>query len=109
MRKMPRLISFGFNGALQPWDSVIKAVQLDQIRADIVVGISKFWINIDGRATLRYGLVQLALEMVSPAEKCVSFGGGMQFQGGFVKIYSTVVIALHLGLISILQKFPRTH
>src|ERR1700675_132365 len=109
MRKVARLISFGFNRALEPRDSVIITMQFDQIRANIVVRISEFGIDVDSRATLLYGLVQFALKMISPAQKCVRFGGGMQFQGSFVKLYGAVVIALHLSLISILQEFPRTH
>src|ERR1700733_9123884 len=102
MRKMTRLISFGFNCPFQPRNSIIKPLQLDEIGANIVVGISEFGININGGTTLLDGLAQLALKMVSPAQECVCLRRGMQFERGFVKLDSAIVITLHLSLISIL-------
>src|SRR5712664_4512731 len=48
MRKVARLVAERFGGALEPWNGFIEAAQLDQIRADIVIGIAEFRIELNG-------------------------------------------------------------
>src|ERR1700756_3793316 len=46
--------------------------------------------------------------MIGPAEKSMRFGCRMQLERRLVELGGAIVIAFHLGLISVLQHFPRT-
>src|SRR5580704_2702706 len=107
VRKMARLITARFNGAFEPWNRFIEAVQFDQIGADVVVRIAKLWIDFDRALALGDGVFDAALKMVRPAEKRIGLGGGVQFERGLIELHSPVVVTLHLRLISVLQNFPR--
>jgi hypothetical protein len=108
MREMARLVALGFHGAFEPGNGFIKPPQFNQIRANIVVGIAKLRIEIDGPAALRDGFVDFALEMISPAQKGMRFRGGMNVERRLIQLHGTFVVAFHLRLIGILKDFPCT-
>jgi len=105
--KMARLITARFNGALEPRYRFIKSAQLDQIRADVVVRIAKLRIDFYRALAFSNGVFDAALKMICPAEKRVGLGSGVQFERGLIELDGPVVVALHLGLVSVLQDFPR--
>ena len=80
MGEMPWFVAARFGGALKPGNRLIVALLLDQVGANVVVGIAKVGVDLNGALALGNGLVNAALKMVSPAEKGVSFGGGMHFE-----------------------------
>ena len=107
VRKMARLVTARFHSAFQPRNRFIESAQLDQIRADVVVRIAKLRIDFDRALALGDGVFDAALKMIRPAEKRVSLGSGVQFERGLIELHGPVVVALHLGLVSVLEDFPR--
>ena len=107
MRKMPRLVAARFRGTLEPGNRVVKAILFDQVGPDVVVGVAKIGIDLDGALALGDGLLDAALEMIGPTEKGVRLGGGVHFEGKSVKLDGAIVIAFHLRLVGVLQDFPR--
>jgi hypothetical protein len=106
MREVARLVARSFDSLLQPGNGFIELAKFNHISANIVVRIAEIGIESDGAFAFRDGIEKLALKMIGPAEKGVSFGGGMEIERGLVKLNGTIVIAFHLCLISVLQNFP---
>src|SRR6058998_808618 len=79
---------------------------LDPVCADVVVRISKRRIHGDRLLTLGNGLVQLALEMIRPAQEGMGFGGGVQLDGAFIELDCELEVALHLQLVGVLEQLP---
>ena len=107
VRKMARLVTARFHSAFQPRNRFIESAQLDQIRADVVVRIAELRIDFDRALALGNGVFDAALKMIRPAEKRVSLGSGVQFERGLIELHGAIVVALHLGLVSVLEDFPR--
>ncbi len=107
VRKMARLIAARFDGALEPWNRFIESVQLDQIGPDVVIRIAEFRVDFDGALAFSNRIFDAALKMVRPAEKCVGLGRRVKFERGLIELDGPVVVALHLGLVSVLEDFPR--
>src|SRR5260370_27655344 len=106
MRKGPRIISFCGDCALEPGNGFVKTLEADQIGADVVVGIAEIRVNLDGALALGDGLVNLSLEMESPAEKGVSLGGRVKRERITIEFDGAVIVAFHLRLVRLLQTFP---
>src|SRR5260370_2063533 len=103
---MARYVARRLGGLLKPRESFFEVPQLNQIRANIVVGIAEFRIDFDGALTLGDGFIEFALKMIGPAQKRMRLGGGMQLQRGLIQLHGALVVAFHLGLVRILQNFP---
>src|SRR5260221_155132 len=91
---------------LEPGDGMVVLAPLDQVRADIVVGVAEGRVHGDGFLALGDGFVDLALIMIGPAQEGMGFGGGMQLDGSLVELGRQVEIALHLQLVGVLKQFP---
>ena len=91
---------------LEPGDGFIEAAEADQVGADVVIGIAEIGIDSDGALALGDGVLDLALEVIGPAEKSVRFGGGIGFEGILVEHHGTVQFAGHLGLVGFLKQLP---
>src|SRR6266542_1358991 len=74
VRIVSRLVAYGLLGALAPRDRFFDPSELDQIRADIVIGVAEVGIDGDGAPALRDGLVQTILHAVRPAEEGMGLG-----------------------------------
>src|SRR3977135_2162200 len=78
--KVPWVISLCRNRLLKPGDGFVKAIEPDEVRADIVVGIAELRIDLDGAFAFGDRLLDLSLEVERPAQKSVRLGGGVQVE-----------------------------
>src|SRR5437667_10104627 len=62
VRVVTRLVAGRLDGRLEPWDRLVEATELDQVRADVVVGIAELRIDGDRLLAPRDRGVQVALE-----------------------------------------------
>ncbi len=67
MREVARVVARSGDGAFEPRDGFVVFFQLDQVRADVVVGIAEFGIYFDGALTFGDGVFDFSLKMISPA------------------------------------------
>src|ERR1051326_4637461 len=105
---MARLVAPGVNRLLQPRNSLIEIALLDHVRANVVVGIAKIGIDLDGAAALSEVVSSVALEVIRPAKECGRFGRGMQTERGVIEFDSAIVVAFHLSLIGVLRSEEHT-
>src|ERR1035438_4759113 len=73
-----RLVAAGLQRALKPRNSFVVFALLNQVRTDIVVGVAKFRVDLDGLFALGNGIVNLSLEAVGPTQEREGFGSGVQ-------------------------------
>src|SRR5258708_28139370 len=74
-------IAIGFvarsaNRSFEPGHRGIPVALLDQICADVVIGISEFRIDFDGLQAFRYGLLEVTLKRISPSAEGVGLSRG---------------------------------
>ena len=105
--EMPRFVTWGQDGLFQPGNRFVVASHLDQVRTDVVVGISKFRIDFNRSFAFRDGVFDLALKMVGPTQEGMRFRAGKDFQRAFIQNHCLVVVAVHLHAIRLLQQGPR--
>src|SRR5687767_7169587 len=101
------LVPFRMHGFLKPRDGVVQLALLDQIGADVVVGIAELGIPGNGAMTLLDRVVEPAHETIGPAEERVRFGRGMGRDGLSVERDGFFQFAFHLPLIGALKELPR--
>src|SRR5260370_3139550 len=106
VRKAPRLVAPRFDGALEQRGRLIVVVLFDEVGADIVVRVAKIGVGVDGALACGDGIFDAPLEMIGPAQKRVSFRGGMQFERRLIELNGAIVVAFHLRLVGVLQDFP---
>src|SRR5882762_5422299 len=63
MRKVPRVISLCRSRLFEPGDGFVKAIEPDEVRAYIVVGIAELRIDLDGAFAFGDRLLDLSLEV----------------------------------------------
>src|SRR5262249_47687068 len=76
------------------------STELDQVRADVVVGVAEARIHRDGALALRDGLLVLALIRQRPTEEGVRFRGGANGERALIVIDGFVQASGHLGLVA---------
>src|SRR5207247_11420706 len=79
VREGRTLVALGLHGLFEPRDRFVELLLLDQIRADVVVGVAELGIHRNGVAAVLDRLLQLPHEDVPPAPVCVSLGRGIAF------------------------------
>jgi len=97
------LVALAGERLLQPRDGLAVIAALDQVGADIVVGITVGGIDLDGLLALVDSFVDLALVVLGPAQEGVRFGGGVHFDGSFVELRGQFEVPLHLELVGVLK------
>ena len=101
--EVARLVPGGLLRHLQPGDRLVELALLDEIRADVVVGIPEAGIDPDGDLALLDGLVVAALEGVGPAEVGVRLGGRVDLDRRLVETDRLPQIAGPLFLVGLLD------
>src|SRR5687768_11294465 len=101
------LVPFRMHGLLKPRDGVVQFTLLDQIGADVIIGVAELGIAADCAMTLLDRVVESAHEAISPAEKRMSFGRRMGCDGLSVERDCFFQFAFHLPLIGSLKELPR--
>src|SRR5260370_21973414 len=66
VRKMSRLVTARFRGALQPGNRFLETAQLDQVRANVVVRIAELPVDLDLAPTFCNGFFDSTTEMITP-------------------------------------------
>ena len=92
---------------LQPRDRLVDPAEVDQIGADVVVGVSEVRIDRDGDLALIDRLLVATLEAVGPAEERVGLGGRVLGDRGLVEADGVVEPPGHLALVRLLQEIHR--
>jgi hypothetical protein len=98
MGKEIRVVSRRFQRFLQPGDRRFPLSLLDQIGADVVVGVSKIRIDFDRLLTIGDRLRVVPERRMGPAAECVSFGGGEGLQRVRVELDCLLVLSFLLML-----------
>ena len=98
-----RFITLGLDGFFKPGNSIIKLVEFNKVRTNIVIRISIVGIERNGLAALFNGRILMSLEAVSPAKKGVGFGCGKGVDRFLVKLDRFFNITLGLFLIAFLE------
>src|SRR5579871_3121190 len=80
IRELPRFVTLGLNGLLEPGNRLVVAPEVDQVRPNIIVGIAEIGIDSDGALALGDGFVDFALEVIGPAEERMRLRCGMKRQ-----------------------------
>ena len=75
MRVVPRLVTLGEHGLVEPRDRLVELALLEKIRPDVVVGIAKLGIDGDRFPALGDRVVEAVEEAERPTEKRVRLGG----------------------------------
>jgi hypothetical protein len=73
---MIRLVADAGDRLLQPGYGAIVIALLNEVGADVVVGITECRIDVDCQFAFGYCRIKIALKPVGPAQKSMSFGGG---------------------------------
>src|SRR5438105_3530615 len=68
------LVTLGFERAFEPRDRATKIALLNQVSADVVVGITKLRVYLNGLVALCDSFIKPPLITHRPATKSVSFG-----------------------------------
>src|SRR5262245_25774263 len=89
-------VTSGRFGLLEPRDSVVKALLLHQIHTDVVIGIAKFGVELDGDLALGNGFVEPADETIGPTQISMRIGGGEERDRFFVKTDRVLELLRHL-------------
>src|SRR5262249_21122590 len=106
VREVARLVAAGAAGFLEPWEGVLHPAQLEQIKTHIVIRNAEKGIDGDRAFAFADGFLNATLIVVGPAEKGVSLGSRMEVKGRLIELDGALVVALHLGLIAVLEDFP---
>ncbi len=91
----------------QPRNRILRLIQLDEIRSDVVVGIAEFGIQIDGPVAIRNGAFQIPLVGARPSSEGVSLRRGKDVQRLRIKPYRLVDIPAHLVLVGLPHQLHR--
>src|ERR1700722_20401337 len=81
VREVARFVAFCFYGLFEPRDGFFMAVQVDQVKADIVVRITEVRIDFDGALAFCDGFFNFSLKMICPAKEGVGLGCWVQSDG----------------------------
>src|SRR5260370_19497789 len=73
---MARLVARRPLGAFEPGHGVVQSALLDQVHADVVVGVAEVGIDLDGALALGDRALDVAGVRIGPAEEGVCLGGG---------------------------------
>src|SRR6476660_201318 len=77
MRKCRAFVSLGVHGLLEPGDRLVEFAFLDQVGADVVVGVAEFGVARNGAMAFFDRVVEAAHETIGPAQEGMSFGRRM--------------------------------
>src|SRR5262245_41401398 len=105
--KVARLIARGSHRPREPRDRLFGPPQLDEIGADVVVGVAEGGVDLDRRVTMGNGLVEPALRALRPPEKRVRLGGGLRLDRFLVEADGLVDAPIHLGPVREFEVPPR--
>jgi len=81
-----RLIARCALGAFEPGHGVVQRALLDQVRADVVVGVAEVGIDLDGALAFGDRALDEAGVRVGPAEEGVCLSGGTGLDGAPVQL-----------------------
>lgn len=84
--EMVGVVARGLRGLFEPGDGFVGEVFLEQVGADVVVGVTEGGVEEDGFLAFGDGVVEAALEAEGPAEEGMGFGGGVEFERAAVQI-----------------------
>src|SRR5262245_25975973 len=107
VRIVTRLVARGALGLLEPRDRLVGAPELDQVRADVIVGISERRIDRDGRSALRDGVLMASECAERPPEERVRLGARMEGDRVAVVRERFVESAFHLSLVAPMKSRAR--
>src|SRR5439155_632076 len=107
VRVVARLVAWRLDRRLEPGDRLLETPELDQVRADVVVGIPEVGIDRDRLLALRDRVLEPPLEAVGPAEEGVRLGGGVERDRLLVALDGGVQLALHLQAVGLLEQLDR--
>src|SRR5262245_15669309 len=106
-REMARLIARRGFGALQPLDGFLRTAQLDEVCANVVVGIAEGGIDGDRALALDDGLLVLALVGERPAAERVRLRGGVNSERAIIALDGFVETPRHLRFVAALEVLAR--
>jgi dienelactone hydrolase len=106
VREVARLVARRAHGPLEPRYGFLGTAELDEVGADVVVGIAELRIQGDGGPTVGNGLVEPALRAQRPAEKGVSLRRRLDGDGLRVELDGLIESLLHLGAVPLFEVPP---
>ena len=100
-----RFIPLGLHGLFEPWNGFIPFSLFNQVSPDIVVGIAKLRINLNGFVAFGDSPRVIAEEGIRPAAKRVGLGSGEGLYGLGVELDCLLVVAGHLQFVGLAKTF----
>src|SRR5215471_631036 len=99
VRKVPGLVAWGILGFLEPRNRFLDFAEVNEIRADVVVGVAKVWIDLDRLLALVDGVIVAAEKGISPSQKGMCLGGRTLRYRILVQLERGQIVTTHLLLI----------
>src|SRR5436309_4367695 len=107
VRVVPRIVAGRLDGRLEPGDRLVGPLELDQVRADVVVGVAEVRVDGDRLLALRDRLLEPALKAVGPAEEGMRFSRRLESDRPLVVLDGALEVTLHLSAVCLTGELDR--